>query len=142
MIFSWIRCDGVLSMNSLTFSDEIGWIYSLLTIFIIWGVWCFSVLKALRFDLFQFIYILCIEFGNLILISSRGIPCLAMYIDLKRGAHDAEIDDLVGFNICNPFCEDGLDIHWRILVFHLLLPCVVLFLILFLLSYLCVLIEN
>ena len=44
------------------------------------------------------------------LISPSGIPCLAMYIDLRRGAHDAEIAERVGFNICIPFYEDGLDI--------------------------------
>ena len=44
------------------------------------------------------------------LISPSRIPCLAMYIDLRRGAHDAEIDDLVGFNMWIPFCDEGLDI--------------------------------
>lgn len=70
--------------------------YSLLTIVTICGMCFMSVQNELRSDLFQFIYILSIDLGRLMLMTSRGIPCFAMYIDLRSGAHEAEIADLVG----------------------------------------------
>ena len=71
---------------------------------------CFiSVLNELRGDLFQFMNILCIDFGIAMLMSSNGIPCFAKCIDLRSGAHDADIADLVGFKMWRLFCDVGLE---------------------------------
>ena len=39
------------------------------------------------------------------------MPCLAIFIDLIRGAHDALIADLTRLRICIPFCDVGLEIN-------------------------------
>lgn len=41
----------------------------------------------------------CIDLVSLMLILSRGIPCFAMYTDLRSGAHEAEIGDCKGLII-------------------------------------------
>ena len=88
-------------MNIATSLDGIGLLYSLFITVMICGV-CVCVLNVLNadlLDLFQFMYILRMDIGNLMFVFCRGFPCLAIYIDLNNGVHEALIDDCTGFKM-------------------------------------------
>ena len=111
--FSWMRCDGVLSMNIAISLDDIGLLYSSFIIVIICGMCFLSVFNADLLDLFQFMYILWMNIGSLMFVCYRGISCLDIGIDRKIGSHEVLIADCTRIQMWIPFCDVEREMSYR-----------------------------